>query len=371
MKFNIEEIKTRVLKCENLEDLQNVEKEFLARENGKITLALQGLGKLSPEERKTAGAELNKTKSTLLTMVDEQRKVIKENEILQKIKNEKIDVTAPANYNMFTQNNGSSHIISETKNALMDILNKYKFAIYSGDYDIENTYHNFTSLNTPELHPARQSQDTIYINGNSIEEDIRLNEKHFKNEFGSEFLLRTHTTSQDTRIAREIIADIDKNHDGDGEKIYKFKYATLGRTYRNESDGTHSPMFHQIDLVYVSNNVFPQDLIEMIMNFLSEFFEISKENLKINLRPNYFPFTNPSWEVDLFLPSKNSWIEVLGSGMLHEKVIENMGLNPKIYRGYAFGAGLERLAMLKGNISDLRPFFGCDLEWLRYYSNEN
>jgi phenylalanyl-tRNA synthetase alpha chain len=256
---------------------------------------------------------------------------------------------------------------------LIDILTKYKFAIYAGDYDIENTYHNFTSLNTYKLHPARQSQDTIYINEESIDEEILKNEKYFKNEEGDfEFLLRTHTSAQQTRIAHNIIEKIKKDHDEeDGEIDFKFKYATLGRTYRNESDGTHSPMFHQVELVAISSNIYPQDLIDMITNFLSDFFEILKEDLKINLRANYFPFTNPSWEVDLFLPSRNSWIEILGCGMIHEKVIENMGLDSKIYRGYALGAGLERLCMLKNNIPDLRSFFESDVEWLKYYSNYN
>jgi phenylalanyl-tRNA synthetase alpha chain len=369
MNLNIEEINQRIEKSLSIENLQNIEKEFLARENGKITLALQGLGKLPADERKVVGAELNRIKSLILKAIDVQRKIIKDNEIIEKIKNERIDITAPANYNLFCENKGSLHLITETKNLLIDILHKYKFAIYAGDYDIESTYHNFTSLNTHELHPARQTQDTIYIDSNSIEEVIRNNEKYFQNNENDEFLLRTHTSAQQTRIAQLIISQIHK--DNKEELDYKFKYATLGRTYRNESDGTHSPMFHQMELVAISNNIYPQDLIEMIMNLLSEFFEISRDELKINLRSNYFPFTNPSWEVDLFLPSKNAWIEVLGCGMIHEKVLESMGLNSKIYRGYALGAGLERLCMLKNNIQDLRQFFSSDIEWLKYYSNSN
>ena len=370
MNFNIEEINQRIEKSLSIQELHNIEKEFLAREDGKITMDLQKLGALSQNERKSVGAELNRIKNLIIKSLENQRAIIRENEILEKIKNEKIDVTAPANYNLFYSNSGSTHIVTEVKNFLIDILNKYKFAVYSGDYDIENTYHNFTSLNTHELHPARQTQDTIYINGNSIDEDIRKNEKYFKSEKKNEFLLRTHTSAQQTRIAQGIIAEIDKSSN-DEDIDYKFKYATLGRTYRNESDGTHSPMFHQLEAVAISSNIYPQDLIEMIMNLLSEFFEISRNELKINLRSNYFPFTNPSWEVDLFLPSKNSWIEVLGCGMIHEKVIENMGLNSKIYRGYALGAGLERLCMLKNNIQDLRRFFSSDIEWLKYYSNDN
>ena len=372
MNFNIEEINKRIQKSLSMQALQEIEKEFLARENGKITLALQNLSKLSPDERKNVGIELNKIKSLLLKSIENQRKIVKENEIFEKIKNEKIDVTAPANYNLYCEKSGSMHLITETKNLLINILHKYKFAIYSGDYDIENTYHNFTSLNTHELHPARQTQDTIYINSDSIDANIRTNEKYFINEKNNEFLLRTHTSAQQTRIAREIITEIDANRDESEDKnVYNFKYATLGRTYRNESDGTHSPMFHQLELVAISTNIYPQDLIEMTTNLLSEFFEISKSELKTNLRTNYFPFTNPSWEVDLFLPSKNAWIEVLGCGMIHEKVLENMGLDSKIYRGYALGAGLERLCMLKNNIQDLRQFFDSDIEWLKYYSNDN
>ncbi len=366
MNFNIEDINLRISNAKSTNELNSIEKEFLARENGKITLALQNLGKLSPDERKSLGAELNKLKGAILQSIKTQEKIILDNEILEKIKNEKIDVTAPANYHSYNKNIGSTHIISETKNLLMSILSKYKFAIYSGDYDIETSYHNFTSLNTDQLHPARQSQDSIYIDSNSIIDDIKNNNDYFSKEENDEFLLRTHTSAQQVRIAKDIIAkhkiqNPESNH-------YNFKYATMGRTYRNESDGTHSPMFHQVELVAVSKNIFPQDLINMILILLSEFFEIKQEDLKINLRSNYFPFTMPSWEVDLFLPARNSWVEILGAGMIHESVIKNMGLDPSIYKGYAMGAGLERLAMLKNNIQNLRQFFGSNIEWLKYYS---
>jgi phenylalanyl-tRNA synthetase alpha chain len=345
-------------------DLHDIENKYLSRENGLITLEMKNLGKLSPDEKKERGKELNELKKTIADAIAKQAEIIENLEIEEKINNEKIDVTAPANYESYNCSSGSIHPITKTINELKEIANEEGFAIFDG-YDVENSEFNFSMLNTHKLHPARQTQDTIYIDKNTICDSIK-NSDHFEtsDDEESDFLLRTHTSAQQIRIAKKITEKLRDR--GVSPFEYEFKYATFGRTYRNESDGTHSPMFHQMEMVCVSDTLFVQDLIDIMMVILSKFFQISRDELKIRLRPSYFPFTVPSWEIDVFLPSKGEYVEILGCGMVHPKVLENMGLDSSIYRGYALGAGIERLCMLKYGIKDLRPFFGCDLNWLKY-----
>ena len=359
--FNINDITDEINLCDDLQKLTVVNNKYFSRENGLITNALKAMGKITnPEEKKALAMNLNQLKSTLTELIAKKENLIKDLEIERKINNEKIDVTASAN-NIIYNSVGSFHPITKTTNDLKKILNHEGFAIIDG-YNIETSYYNFGAVNTGVLHPARQSQDTIYIDKNTIFDDIK-NSEHFASGDDDEFLLRTHTSAQQIRIAKNIIAKL--KEEGVSEDDYKFKYATFGETYRNESDGTHSPMFHQVEVVCISRNLYVQDLIDVILLMLSKFFNISPQELKIKLRSSYFPFTVPSWEVDLFLESKNSFVEILGCGMVHPTVIENMGLNSKLYRGYALGAGIERLCMLKNNIGDLRRFFGADVEWLK------
>lgn len=363
MNFNLPGIITQIKGLNIKSELIKLEKEYLARENGHITLALQSLGKLAPDERRKAGAELNQLKQEILKNLKEQETVIDELEIENKIKNEKIDVTAPANYNQWRQESGFLHPISKTIKELSKILTEEGFAIFDGD-DIEDDIYNFSYLNTPKFHPARQMQDTIYVDGQTIDSDIR-NSGHFHSD---QFLMRTHTSAQQIRIAKKIIAQIDEEQGRPESSEYKFKFATLGKTYRNDNDATHSPMFHQLEVVSVSKDLYARDLMSMLFNVLKKFFDIN--DLQIKLRNSYFPFTQPSWEIDLWLPSKQKWVEVLGSGMIHPNVIKNMGLDNELIRGYAFGAGLERLCMLKYDIEDLRPFFSHDVNWLGYQAKK-
>jgi phenylalanyl-tRNA synthetase alpha chain len=353
--------------CENSKDLQEIESKYLSREHGLLILEMKNLAKLSGDEKREFGKKLNECKVKIINALSSRSLVIGNLEIEAKIQNESIDVTAPANYSSYNGDAGSIHPITKTINDLKKIANEEGFAIFDG-YDVESAEFNFDMLNTHKLHSARQTQDTIYIDKNTISNDIRDSE-HFgsKKECEEEFLLRTHTSAQEIRISRKIIEKLKAQNIQDTD--YEFKYATFGRTYRNESDGTHSPMFHQMEMGCVSDTLFAQDLIDVMMVILSKFFKISTSALKIRLRPSYFPFTGPSWEIDVFLPSKGEYVEILGCGMSHPKVIENIGLDSSIYRGYALGAGIERLCMLKYAINDLRPFFGCDLDWLKYHAS--
>ena len=363
MKLDITEIRNEIESCLNFKDLVSLNNKYLSRENGIVSNAMKNLGKISsPEEKKKYGADLNIIKKMIIESISFREKELQDIETENKIKNEKIDVTAPANY-IIHQSIGSLHPITKTINELKKILDTEGFAIFDG-YDIETTYQNFSLLNTDKLHPARQTQDTIYVNKNTINKEIRDSDYFSAPEDDKDFLLRTHTSAQQIRIAKKIINTLKKENVS--KDNYKFKYATLGSTYRNESDSTHSPMFHQVELVCVSPNLYLQDLINVLMVTLSKFFNLSIDELKIKLRSSYFPFTVPSFEIDVFLPSKNEYVEILGCGMVHPSIIEAMGLDSKIYRGYAAGAGIERLCMLRNDIKDLRKFFQPNIEWLQH-----
>ncbi len=364
MDINLKDIEVAITSARTKEELSSIEKSYLSREGGVITLALQSLGKLPIEARKEEGKRLNELKVSILEMIKVRSAMIEEIEIENSVKKEKLDVTASARYISDLKSSGSIHPVTKTINELGEILNEEGYAVFTG-YDIEDSKSNFTKLNTGLLHPSRQNQDTIYVDATTVDFS-KIEEGYFdlSDEKDDDLLLRTHTSAQQIRIANQIIEKL--KSEGVDELSYEFKYATLGRTYRNESDSTHSPMFHQMEIVCVSRNLFAQDLIDCVYMILGKFFNLNLADLKIRLRPSYFPFTVPSWEVDLFLPSKNEYVEILGCGMIHPRVLENMGLNSKIYTGYALGSGIERMCMLKYGIKDLRPMFGSDLAWLKH-----
>lgn len=359
--LDIIEIEQEILSTKDEAELFQVEKKYLSKEDGVLSKRLSSLGKMNPEQRKLMGRMLNNLKVQLDEALEKKRKFLIDQKILTKMNSGRIDVSAPANFNLYCEQPGYIHLLNKTIQELWQILDSEEFMVFEGQ-DIEDDMHNFTYLNTPENHPARSMQDSIYIDKNTISNEIKNDTNIFHSD---EFLLRTHTSPQQIRISKKILQHVKKNFKKDtsfDSSQLNFKFASIGRTYRNDSDSTHSPMFHQMEVVAIGKHIYVRDLMSMLAKLMKKFF--ANDDLQIRIRPSYFPFTQPSWEVDLFLPQTNSWVEVLGSGMIHPKVLSNMGLNDKTIRGYAFGAGIERLCMLKYGINDLRSLYGNDPIWL-------
>ncbi len=290
----------------------------------------------SIEDKKNIGKQLSEIKTAVEIAINSKLKKLQEAEIDLQLAVEKIDGTLP--HRIVT--NGYIHPITKVANEIINIFKIYGFELKTG-LEIEDDWHNFTALNIPKHHPARQMHDTFYVGK-------------------SNNLLRTHTTSVDIRA---IIANQNK----------PIKAMSFGKTFRCDSDKTHSPMFHQFEMVRIDKNLTMQDLKGYIMIFLKAFF--GKDNIEIRLRPSFFPFTEPSAEVDIGYTIKegkiiigeevDNFMEILGCGMLHPNVLKNCGVNSEEYNGIAFGMGVERMAMLKYGINDLRKFFESDLEWLK------
>jgi phenylalanyl-tRNA synthetase alpha chain len=320
----------------SLDQLESIKVEFLGKK-GKITGMMSHIATLSPEEKKAFGQEVNRLKELVSNNIEQKKQEIEEKVLAQRLSSEKIDVSLPARSYAF----GKVHPISQAIADLTKIFTNMGFALTDGP-DIENEWNNFAALNIPDHHPARQMQDTFYIKDN-------------------DFLLRTHTSSVQIRHMSTNKPPI--------------KIISLGKVYRSDMDATHTPMFHQIEGLYIDKNITMAHLKAYLEQFLKEFFEI--DQAPIRLRPSYFPFTEPSAEVDIKcdrsskgeikLGVGSDWLEVLGCGMVHPNVLSNVGIDPEQYQGFAFGAGIERLTMLKYNIPDLRTFFEGDIRWNRYY----
>ncbi|MFV9894552.1 MAG: phenylalanine--tRNA ligase subunit alpha [Rickettsiales endosymbiont of Dermacentor nuttalli] len=329
----------------SVEALEKVRIEYLGK-NGKITLLLKDMSNLSIEERKVIGANLNTLKNELQTLIDNKKQKLLDRILEEKLQNEKIDITLPTRPYSY----GNIHPISYTINKMLSIFVSQGFKITLGP-DIEDDFHNFTALNIHENHPARQMHDTFYLN--KQEYKVRL--------------LRTHTSPMQIRI---MLA---------GKP--PFKVVIPGRTYRSDSDITHTPMFHQIEGLFIDQGIHMGHLKSCLIEFIQRFFENDK--IPVRFRPSFFPFTEPSAEVDIAFVRKdnefkiatfeqvvkgeNSWLEILGCGMVNYKVLENVNIDPNHYQGFAFGLGVERLSMLKYGINDLRTFFDSDIRWLRHY----
>ncbi|MDC1280518.1 phenylalanine--tRNA ligase subunit alpha [Pelagibacteraceae bacterium] len=320
---------------ENLDlDQVNQIKTDLFGKNGLISLQFKQLGKVAEGERKKFASDLNLAKDEIQNLII---KKINNIEIKQKLEKEKIDITLPER--PFLQ--GKIHPVSQVIDEISSIFSEIGFSVEEGP-DIENEYNNFTALNTPDNHPARDMHDTFY-----------LNEK-------KELLLRTHTSPVQIRTMLN-----DKP---------PFKIIAPGRTYRSDSDQTHTPMFHQVEGLHIDKNINMGHLKGCLNYFIKEFFEIDK--IKMRFRPSHFPFTEPSAEVDIGYEIKDGkivigegdrWLEILGCGMVHPNVLKNVTVNPYKFQGYAFGIGIDRLAMLKYGINDLRAFFDCDYRWLNHF----
>ena len=295
------------------------------------------MGSLPFEDRKKVSLDLNATKNELQNLIEKKIKDIEINEINLKLKNEKVDITLPER----SFNRGKIHPVSQVIDEISSIFSEIGFNVEEGP-DVENEYNNFTALNTPENHPARDMHDTFYLDKNK------------------KFLLRTHTSPVQVRTMLQ------------GKP--PFKIIAPGRTYRSDSDQTHAPMFHQVEGLHIDKNINMGHLKGCLNYFIKEFFEVEK--IKMRFRPSHFPFTEPSAEVDIGYELKNGkiiigegdkWLEILGCGMVHPNVLKNVKVDPTKYQGYAFGMGIDRLAMLKYGINDLRAFFETDYRWLSHF----
>ena len=307
---------------------------------GTITGQMKALGGLDPEARKATGQALNQIKDAVGQAIEARKAGFAEAELEARLAEERVDVTLPARPDA----TGHIHPISQTLEELVAIYGEMGFTVAEGP-DIEDDFHNFTALNIPPEHPARQEHDTFYL--------PELAD-------GSRMVLRTHTSPVQIRTMIETEPPI--------------RIIVPGRTFRADSDATHSPMFHQVEGLVVDEATHMGHLKGTLIEFCRAFFGI--DDLPVRFRPSYFPFTEPSAEVDigctrdggqLKIGHGDDWLEILGCGMVHPKVLENCGIDSTRYQGFAFGIGIERLAMLKYGMPDLRPFYDSDLRWLRHY----
>ena len=315
--------------------LENEKARFLGK-NGAITERLKTLAKLTPDEKRRAGAEINAAKEAIEALLAERRKALAESRLNEQLAAESIDVSLPGR----TRSAGAIHPIARTWMRIEEIFRSIGFDVADGP-EIETDWYSFTALNSPENHPARSMQDTFYV-------DVRDAD-------GRPMVLRPHTSPMQVRYARMHEPPI--------------KVIAIGRCYRVDNDATHSPMFHQVEGLWLDENISFADLKAVYTNFLQCFFET--DELEVRFRPSYFPFTEPSAEIDMMFtsgPRKGRWLEISGSGQVHPSVVRNFGFDPDKTIGFAFGSGLERLAMLRYGVDDLRMFFEGDLRFLKQFA---
>ncbi len=316
---------------------------------GQITSLLKSLGELSPEERKSAGQSLNEVKDTITDLFKRRENFLRRKDLDERLIRETLDVTLPPE----PKKSGRIHPISHTMEELTGIFASMGFVVAEGP-DIENDWYNFTALNFPPGHPAREMQDTFFLPDDPAEKGERAKR-----------VLRTHTSPVQIRYMSEHKPPI--------------KIVSMGRTYRSDFDMTHTPMFHQMECLYVDKDVNMGHLKGCLIDFVRAYFEIN--DLPVRFRPSFFPFVEPGAEVDIGCtraggelriaraasPAEQDWLEILGAGMVHPNVLRNCGIDPDTYQGFAFGLGIERIAMLKYGIPDLRTFYESDVRWLEHY----
>ena len=320
----------------NLSEINEIKSNLFGK-NGLISSQFKKVGSIDENERKKFASDLNVIKNELQDLINLKINEIQNAEINKKLEKEKIDVTLPER----TFVRGKIHPVSQTIDEISSIFSEIGFNVEEGP-DVENEYNNFTALNTPDNHPARDMHDTFY-----------LDEK-------KERLLRTHTSPVQIRTMLNAKPP--------------YKIIAPGRTYRSDSDQTHAPMFHQVEGLHIDKDINMGHLKGCLNYFIKEFFEVKK--IKMRFRPSHFPFTEPSAEVDIGYELKDGkiiigegdqWLEILGCGMVHPNVLKNVKVDPTKFQGYAFGIGIDRLAMLKYGINDLRAFFDCDYRWLNHF----
>ena len=307
---------------------------------GALTERLKGLGKLAADERRAAGAEINRAKDAIEGALEARRQALREAVLAVQLAAEALDVTLPGR----GAARGGLHPVSRTLERVEALFRSIGFVVADGP-EIETDWHNFTALNTPENHPARSMHDTFYLEGH---DDV---------------LLRTHTSPVQIRTMLDHVAQ-----HGDRESMPEIRVIIPGRVYRVDSDATHSPMFHQVEGLWVGEAVSFADLKGVIADFLRKFFET--DDLQVRFRPSFFPFTEPSAEIDVAFMSgalKGRWLEIAGCGMVHPNVLRFGGIDPERYTGFAFGMGPDRLTMLRYGVNDLRLFFEGDLRFLSQF----
>jgi phenylalanyl-tRNA synthetase alpha chain len=330
----LQQAETSIQETADLKGLDHYRVLYLGKK-GQLTEYLKNLGHLPAEERPLAGQQVNAIKQKIQTLIDSRVSILKGAEVANQLASESIDVTLPGRRQDF----GTIHPVTKTRERLEALFTQMGFSAVDGP-EIEDDYHNFAALNIPDLHPARAMQDTFY--------------------FGDGMLLRTHMSPVQIRVMEESKPPI--------------RIIAMGRVYRRDFDITHTPMFHQIEGLMVDENISFADLKGVLINFLQAFFETE---VPIRFRPSYFPFTEPSAEVDIGclncaskgcrICKNTGWLEVLGCGMVHPNVLQMAGIDSERYTGWAFGVGIDRLTMLRYGISDLRSLFENDLRFLKQF----
>ncbi len=343
---NIENLKAELTALVNqAADMKALEETRVAvlGKKGRITEMMKGLGALSLEEKKETGRLLNVLKTEIENAIESKKTDLEAKELNAKLANEKIDVTLPIR----PENQGRIHPVSKIYEEVVAIFGEMGFEVVDGP-DIEDQFHNFNALNTPANHPARQMQDTFYIPNPESDN------------FDDSYVVRTQTSAVQIRTMEK--------------KQPPIRIIAPGRTYRSDYDATHTPMFHQVEGLVIDKTTTFANLKGCLYEFIKAFFEL--DEIPVRYRPSYFPFTEPSAEMDIgCLKSKTElkigagtdWLEILGCGMVHPNVLKACGIDPEEYQGFAFGLGLDRLAMLKYGIPDLRTFFESDVRWLKHY----
>ena len=310
--------------------LEDAKAVYLGK-NGSLTALLKGMAKLSIEEKRARGAEINKAKREVETLLNNRREALAREELNRKLTSESVDITLPGR----TFGNGGIHPVMRTWMRVEEIFKTIGFDVADGP-EVENDWYTFTALNNPPNHPARSMQDTFYVN--------------MKDETGKQLPLRPHTSPMQVRYARQHKPPI--------------KVIAPGRTYRVDSDATHSPMFHQGEGLWIDENISFADLKGVYVDFLKRFFET--DDLIVRFRPSYFPFTEPSAELDLWFPDKKGgpgWLEWGGCGMVNPNVLKSAGIDPEEYTGFAFGVGMERTLLRRSDINDMHDLVEGDVRF--------
>jgi phenylalanyl-tRNA synthetase alpha chain len=318
----VEQAQKQIDKVADLTALDALRVAYLGKQ-GRITTLLRSLGKLSADERPAAGKKINAARDRIQNALAARKQALEQTSLDAILSEDRVDVTLPGR----GQRTGGLHPVTRTLERIETFFAQIGFDVVEGP-EIEDDYHNFEALNIPAHHPARAMQDTFY--------------------FEDGLLLRTHTSPVQIRAMKE--------------RKPPLRIIVPGRVYRCDSDLTHTPMFHQVEGLMVGEHVSLADLKGVLHDFIRNFFE---QDLEVRFRPSYFPFTEPSAEVDI--RGRSGWLEVLGSGMVHPQVLENVGIDSERYTGFAFGMGVERLAMLRYGVNDLRLFFENDLRFLEQF----
>jgi phenylalanyl-tRNA synthetase alpha chain len=335
MEQDLKTLTAQMSQCSSLEALENIRVQLIGK-SGIITTMLKSLGGLEPEHRREKGLQVNQIKESITKQLDERRAALVKQSLEARLQQEKIDISLSVR----PQSKGTLHPLTRSLEDITGYFTRQGFSIVQGP-DVEDEYHNFTALNMPSHHPARQSHDTFYLE-----------------EAGK--LLRTHTSTVQIRALQKTSPPL--------------RILSHGRVYRCDWDATHTPMFHQVEGLVIEKGIHMGHLKSCIMSFLRYFFD--RADLPVRLRPSFFPFTEPSAEVDigysrqkgsLDIGGDDEWLEVLGCGMVHPKVLENCNIDSKEYQGFAFGMGMDRLTMLKYGLDDIRSFFEGDVRWLKHY----